>query len=365
MVKVVFRTEASTAIGTGHVMRCLTLAKALREKGANCSFIGREHPGDLFGLLEEEGFITYRLPVHFPSVEPNAIFNGGHTNYASWLGASSKQDEEDCLAILKNNKVDWIVVDHYALDAKWEKVIKAHVGKIMVIDDLANRPHYCDLLLDQNLGSMAGDYSGKVPSECKVLAGPKYALLRKEFSIYRKNSLARRQAPSLAHIIINLGGVDANNITRIILEVLAKVVLPRTSRITVIMGAKAPWLEDVKALSVVMPYQTDVLSGISNMAEIMASADLAIGAAGSASWERCCLGLPSISVVLAENQKPVLDALSRIGGVCALSLSEIERELPALIEQLKEQPGLLKEMSQVAANITDGKGVDRVLEWLL
>lgn len=366
MVKVLFRTDASSRIGTGHVMRCLTLARALREQGADCAFIGRGHPGNLFDLLEEEGFTTYRLPVTFHPVESKKNSNTAHTDYATWLGVTSEQDASDCLAVIEQSQPDWLVVDHYALDAKWEKALKPQVGKIMVIDDLANRVHECDLLLDQNLGSQVTDYTGKVPEGCKVLAGPQYALLRPEFSAHRDNSLSRRQLPSLAHLLITMGGVDADNATGAVLAALAKKSdLPETCRISVVMGAQAPWLEEVKARAAAMPFLTEVRSGISNMAEVMASADLAIGAAGSTSWERCCLGLPSITVVLAENQKLIAEALSQTGSAVALPLASIEQGLPDVITRLYKQPGALKTMSQAAAEVTDGKGVKKVMEWLL
>lgn len=364
MVKVLFRTDASSRIGTGHVMRCLTLARALREQDADCAFIGREHPGNLFDLLEGEGFTTYRLPVTHQPVESKKNSNTAHTDYATWLGVTSEQDASDCLAVIEQSQPDWLVVDHYALDAKWEKALRPHVGKIMVIDDLANRAHDCDLLLDQNLGSQAENYTGKVPEGCKILAGPQYALLRPEFSAHRDNSLARRQRASLAHILVTMGGVDADNATGAVLDALAKSELPETCRISVVMGAQAPWLEEVKARAAAMSCQTEVLSGISNMAEVMASADLAIGAAGSTSWERCCLGLPSLTVVLAENQRAIAEALSQTGSACAVPLASIEQDLPELVARLWKQPEALKAMSLAAAVVTDGEGVKKVLEWL-
>ena len=363
-MKIVFRADASIQIGTGHVMRCLTLAKALREGGAECAFVGREHLGNVFDLLEKEGFTAHRLPVSQWPVESPKNSNTGHTDYAAWLGITSEQDASDCLAVIEQSQPDWLVVDHYALDAHWEKALRPHIGKIMVIDDLANRSHDCDLLLDQNLGSQATDYIGKIPEGCKVLAGPQYALLRPEFNAHRDKSLARRQLPLLAHILVTMGGVDADNATGAVLDALKKSDLPKMCRISVVMGAQAPWLEEVKARAATMSCQTEVLSGISNMAEVMASADLAIGAAGSTSWERCCLGLPSLTVVLADNQKLIAEALSQTGSAVALPLASIEQDLPEVITRLHKQPGTLKTMSQAAAEVTDGQGVQKVMEWL-
>ncbi|ERS10120.1 hypothetical protein Q668_20930 [Alcanivorax sp. PN-3] len=365
MVTVFFRTDASTCIGTGHVMRCLTLAKALKEQGAECAFIGREHPGHLLDLLEKEGFACHRLPAPRPTIAPGDVSDNGGSDYAFWLGVPREQDANDCLPIIKQSQPDWLVVDHYALDADWEQRLRPHVGKIMVIDDLANRSHDCDLLLDQNLGRKASDYADKVPAACKVLTGPEFALLRPEFAAHRDSSLARRRtAPSLTHILVTMGGVDAHNATGSVLCALAKSHLPEACRISVVMGAKAPWLQQVQARAAAMPYQTEVLSGINNMAETMSSADLCIGAAGSTSWERCALGLPSLTVVLADNQEAIADALSQTGAALALTLTPLEEELPRHIARLQKQPGILKSMSDAAAGVTSGAGVATVMECL-
>lgn len=364
MVKVLFRTDASTSIGTGHVMRCLTLARALRGQGAECAFISRDHPGHLLDLLEKEGFSTHRLPAPQKPERAGESNLSACTDYTAWLGVAGAQDASDCLEVIKQGWADWLVVDHYALDSNWERALRPHVGKIMVIDDLANREHDCDLLLDQNLGSKETNYEGKVPSNCRLLTGSQYALLRPEFSVQRDSSLARRQFSSLAHILVAMGGVDSDNATGAVLDALAKSNLPKTCRISVVMGVQAPWLEQVKARAAAMPCRAVVLSGISNMAEFMGCADLAIGAAGSTSWERCCLGLPSLTVVLAENQKPIAEALSQNGCAFTLSLDSIDQVLPEMIAQLHMQPWVMEAMSLAAAKVTDGQGAKKVLEWL-
>lgn len=365
MVKVLFRTDASTRIGTGHVMRCLTLAKALKEQDAECVFICREHPGHLLDLLETEGFVTHRLSAPQPATVSGGASDNVGSDYAAWLGVTRDQDANDCLPLIKQSQPDWLVVDHYALDARWEQVLRPHVDKIMVIDDLANRAHDCDLLLNQNLGSKAADYEGKAPAACKVLTGPEFALLRPEFAAHRASSLARRKtAPSITHILVTMGGVDVDNVTGAVLNALTKSHLPESCRISVVMGAQAPWLQQVRAQAATMPHQTGVLSGISNMAEVMASADLAIGAAGSTSWERCALGLPSITVVLADNQQPIADALVRAGAALVLELTSIEEALPRHIARIKVQPSILKTMSDAAERVTSGTGVTKVMGWL-
>lgn len=367
-MNVVFRVDASTRIGTGHVMRCLTLAQGLRDQNVECEFICREHAGHLLDLLEKEGFKTHRLAVTQKLIASSENTMAEHTNYEAWLGVSSEEDVLDCIEFIKLSHPDWLVVDHYALDASWEKALKPHVGKILVIDDLADRPHDCDLLLDQNLGSNVADYVNKVTATCKVLTGPEFALLRPEFSSHRDKSLARRkEQPFLMHILVTMGGVDPDNATGAVLEALRKSNLPKTCRISVVMGARAPWLRKIQSQAETMPYRTEVLSGIFNMAEVMTAADLAIGAAGSTSWERCCLGLPSFMFVLAENQRGAAKALEDYG--CARLLGSFTDGL--VVQRLNKELASLQlenaliHMINNSCSITDGRGVSRLIDVMI
>src|SRR5690606_35975420 len=190
---------------------------------------------------------------------------------------------------------DWLIVDHYALDARWESQQKDFCGRLAVIDDLASRPHSCDLLLDQNLGRRMQDYSHLVADNCELLIGPDYALLRPEFISARKHSLERREKPVLRNLLISMGGVDKDNVTSHVLEALKPCLLPNDTRISVVMGANAPWAGLVQQQAAMMPWCTEVVFNVDNMAQRMAESDFAIGAAGSTSWERCCLGLPAFA----------------------------------------------------------------------
>ena len=274
------------------------------------------------------------------------------------------QDAEACTAILQELRPDWLIVDHYALNQRWETALQAHYRKLMVIDDLADRSHICDLLLDQNLGREVCDYSGLVPRHCRVLAGPKYALLRPEFAALREYSLERRQRPQLRNILITMGGVDQPNATGQVLDALKNCPLPDDCRLSVVMGLKAPWLEQVRATAAEMPWSTEVLVNISDMAQRMADCDLAIGAAGSTSWERCCLGVPTLMVVLAENQWPGAKALQS-GQAAQLvgEVSDLGAQLPVQLSTLLREHAL-ECMSSMAAQITDGLGVDFVADLL-
>lgn len=366
-MKIAFRADASLQIGTGHVMRCLTLADALAAHGAECVFICRAHPGNLLDLIRSKGHTAYALPITV-AVGANSFateITPQSPAHSHWLGATQSEDAAACATILAKLQPDWLIVDHYALDARWEESLKSHCRKLMVIDDLADRPHACDLLLDQTFSRQPEDYHAWVPADCRLLCGSQYALLRPEFAALRPYSLQRRTEPQLRHLLITMGGVDKDNATGQVLAALCDSPLPVDCRITVVMGATAPWLAEVERLAQVMPWPTQVRVGVSDMAQLMADSDLAIGAAGATSWERCCLGLPTIMLVLADNQRLVAQGLEQ--GQAARIIKQthdIASCLPGLLRELIGQPTALQLMSQSAARIVDGQGIATVIHLL-
>jgi UDP-2,4-diacetamido-2,4,6-trideoxy-beta-L-altropyranose hydrolase len=281
--------------------------------------------------------------------------------HSGWLGVSQEEDARATVIALAGKKYDWLVVDHYALDSRWESALRSRYEKLLVIDDLADRQHACDLLLDQNLGRTAADYANLVPEHCAVLAGPRLALLRPEFWALREYSLRRRESPALKHLLITMGGVDQPNASGQVLEALKTCPLPADCKITVVMGDKAPWLAQVYETAATMPWPTEVRVNISDMAQVMADSDLAIGAAGTTSWERCSLGLPVLLVVLAENQWPGARALLAAGAASLIGDASaiLEQLAPTLIPLLRGEA--LANMSRFASNISDGQGCARVV----
>lgn len=358
---VVFRTDASIQIGTGHVMRCLTLADALRQNNVNCTFVCRAHAGHLGELITQRGHAVLMLP------QVNAAFATSIETtpaHAVWLGCDWLTDAQQTQEAISQMKADWLVVDHYALDARWEKFIRHQCRKVMVIDDLADRPHDCDLLLDQNLGRSADHYNHLIFQNTPTLIGPLYALLRPEFAQYRASSLLRRNQPKLEHLLITLGGIDKENHTGALLQALMQSRLPDNLRITVVMGRYAPALTDVQALAQEMPCPTTVQVNTQQMAKLMTDSDLIIGAAGGTSWERCCLGVPSIVLVTADNQRTAADALEKMG---AIRLVHQCHDVPAIIIDLTlsaANPTQLNQLSEAARHVTDGNGSLRVLHAL-
>jgi len=258
--------------------------------------------------------------------------------------------------------LDWLVADHYALDSRWERAVCRCNAKLLVIDDLADRPHDCDLLLDQNLGRRAEDYDGLVPDHCTYLIGPEYALLRPEFAELRGEALIAREGRSLQSLMISMGGTDAADATSTVLEALREAPLPEDLQISVVMGSSAPALEIVRNIAPGMPWPTEVAVDVDDMAERMAAADLAIGAGGSTTWERCCLGLPAIIIETAGNQAGAAASMANDRAALIpkpLSAPDFAQSLGAVLAEASDSLNLAG-LSEAAAGICDGEGAARV-----
>ena len=334
-MKVVIRTDSSLKIGSGHVMRCLTLAEVLRETGAEVQFVCRKYAGNLNEMVRNKGFVVHELSVS-ENLEPCGISdNDAGNEYANWLGVSQEQDALETINVFQKNKPDWLIVDHYALGEVWEKQLRPHAQKIMVIDDLANRSHDCDLMLDQNY-FIDGEtrYEGLVQPSCTKLLGPKYALLRPEFAEARKHLNPRNG--KVQRVFVFFGGTDSDNVTGKALEALS---FPEFCylEIDVVIGSHNPHRAEIEQ-QVKMRPNTSLHVQIANMAELMAQADLAIGAGGATTWERLCLGLPSLVVTIAKNQTPFTKCLHQdsfltwLGGSKSIGTEDIRQALRNAVE---------------------------------
>ena len=347
-MNIIFRVDSSLKIGLGHLMRCLTLAQALKENGSEVKFICRKHEGSLIEKVRSSGFIAYELEA-FKETQVDTKL--AHSN---WLGVTQQKDADDCIEILKLEKVDWLIVDHYALDELWQKRLKPYYEKLMVIDDLADRKHQCDILLDQTFGCQQEDYLELIPKRCKLLLGSQYALLRPEFNKWRSYSLKRRSKPEFKQLLINMGGIDKDNITEKVLDKLKRCNLPKELKIIIVMGKFAPHLNNVKLTADTLPFKTKVKVDVGNLAEIMANSDIAIGAAGATSWERCCLGLSTIQIVIAKNQRTISENLAKINAIRLLKNLE---ELPGVINDYNIW---IEDVNKVNRLVTDGLGSNKV-----
>lgn len=348
---VAFRVDASVSIGAGHVMRCLTLADALRDKGFACYFFCRDLVGHMVSEIAGRGHNVTLLPT--PIAERRD----------TWLGVDCQFDASQCASAISEIMPKWLVVDHYGLDQIWEEELQALGPKIMVIDDLSNRPHMADLLLDQTHARHVRDYFGLVPDTCEILCGAQYALLRPTFAELRKQTLSRRHRATAKTLLLSMGGYDANNATGRIVDFLSTRKDLPFKFVDVVLGSQAPWLDDVRRQIRTLPFHAALHVDTPAMPNLIAQADLCIGAAGTSAWERCALGLPSILVVLADNQVGVAEQLTLSGA--ALSAGRIDegfeiRFQSALTNAL--QPGAKREMSKSAAEVTDGKGIIRLID---
>ncbi len=359
-MRVVFRVDASFDIGTGHIIRCLTLAEKLRESGADCFFISKAHEGHLINEVLQKGFKVYQLPA----ADSGFNHKGKHLAHASWLGCDWKTDASQTEAILKNICPEWLIVDHYALDENWEKAVSRFYGKLMVIDDLADRRHECDLLLDQNLvDDKDSRYQCKVSENCMTLLGAEYALLQ---SIYEKlHHQVRFRQGRIGRILVFFGGADKHNLTGRIISVL--IAFNRHDiEVDVVIAENSPFMksvcEQVRGCEHIFLH-----SGLSTLGHLMLKADLAIGAGGVSSWERLCLGLPTLVITMAENQIGIADYLFKqelikwMGHYDNVCDQQVFRALGNLLDQ-----GYVDESwSKRCWRLVDGKGVGRVCSLLM
>jgi UDP-2,4-diacetamido-2,4,6-trideoxy-beta-L-altropyranose hydrolase len=358
-MRVLFRADASVEIGTGHVVRCVTLADALRQQGADVAFACRALAGDLLGWLGQKNFKTLAL-------EDRSL---NHLEAVNTL-ISCQQIWGDEVP------VDWLVVDHYALDATWERAMRCQCRRIMVIDDLANRPHDCDLLLDQNqLDVEPNTYQRWVSPECQQLLGPKFALLRPEFTklrqhINKEEAGSHRFQPGrysdVANVLIFFGGSDPTGECFKALDALK--VLPPGVRLQVdlVAGAGNPQYETLQARCRNLPDVT-LHRQVNAMADLMHQATVSIGAGGGTTWERFCLGLPSLVIAVADNQVAISETLAQQGYHLYLGQSSLvtPTQLAEALQTMLAKPEQRQVFSQAGLALVDGQGTQRVLEAIL
>lgn len=317
-MRAVFRADASAHLGGGHVMRCLALAAELKNSGWTCVFATRRGTRETVPALDRSG-----MPVTVLDRADN--------------------DEAAALRDRWPDGVDWLIVDHYERDAGFERACRPWARRVMAIDDVVGRPHGCDVLLDQTLGRRREDYEALVPVVCHTLLGPGYALLRPEFMAARAGALQRRATRSGAgRIMVSFGLTDPHRLAERARHGIARAGIDAEVEVA------------------------DGSADAGEMADAMSRADIAIGAAGGTSWERCCLGLPSVLVVVAENQRMIADALANAGAATVIgwyedvAADDIARALRALVDDGARR----RRMSESAARVCDGLGAARVREVL-
>lgn len=358
-MKIVFRVDSSGLIGSGHFFRCKTLATELRKKGVDIHFVVRDLDGNLSSVLQEDAFRVSLLTAPEELTENNGVKN----QYSSWLTVSQRTDALETINVLDDLKYDWLIIDHYSLDIEWEMILKPYVKKILVIDDLQGKRHYCDLFLNQNFSLPGEDRFGSdLPEHAIKILGPSYALLRPEYREYRKKKRVRNNITK--KIFVFMGGSDNVNATSLVLRVLS---LPEFAHIELdlVIGASNTHKAEITDLAE-MRGSTNIHLPRAHLADLMSGADLAIGGSGGTTWERCCLGLPSLSIGVSNDQGPIAEALDEAGIVCYLgmlkdvTISSLSKKISAVLSDSSK----LREMSNRSLELVDGLGVDRIIKQL-
>ena len=361
-MKVVFRVDASQKIGSGHVMRCLALAEMLRSLGGSIDFIMRDYIGNLNEHVKRQGFNTYLLLDQNITIEQKNL-----NKYEQCTGFVQEIDAEKTIHILAFKKIDWLIIDHYEIDKVWENKLRLHSKKIMVIDDMANRHHNCDILLDQTFGRKELDYKGLVPDYCNLLLGSENSLLHSSFKKLRQKALQRRKNYNNTNsILISIGSMDEKNITSRVLKALSSIIWKNNTVVNVVLTSSAPYLQAVIDSLFKYKYPVNVLIDVTNMAELMLESDLAIGAGGTTSWERCCLALPTVLIILAENQRNVGERLAQVGATITIQENDkLENNIKQAVTDIMQDKILYMDMSNKAAEVSNGDGVKRVAEKII
>jgi len=329
--KAVFRADAGTDIGGGHVTRCLTLARALQNRGWTCNFVSIAGSRDVVSELAEDSAGMIEI------------------NPDKWNSTAS---------LCVTDRPDLLVIDHYGLDAKFESDARQHAGLVMAIEDRPGRYHDCDILFDQTFGRRPDAYRKYMANpDATVLAGSQYALLRPSFSRFRAKALGRSRK-NVERVLISFGATDPFGLAAPAARAALKA---GVSDVDIAVGRACPHLpelQDVAGLHDRVSLHVDA-----DIASLMAGSDVSVGAGGATAWERCCLGLPSIIAVLAENQSDVAAALEAAGAATIFDNSEAGwSTLPDKLGKLISSADRLQRMSNAAARVCDGMGAARVCD---
>jgi UDP-2,4-diacetamido-2,4,6-trideoxy-beta-L-altropyranose hydrolase len=335
-MNLLFRTDASLAMGTGHVMRCLALAQAWQDAGG----------GAVFGMAQTTAGVQARL-----AAEPYALslFSGA---------PGTESDSIQTISLAQERGVDWIVVDGYQFAADYQRGLKAAGFKVLFLDDYAHAaPYSADLVLNQNAYAGEKMYDAREPYT-RLLLGTDYCLLRREFAPWR--DWKRKTVPAGNKVLVTMGGSDPENFTSVVIGALRR--LPHVET-TVVVGGSNPHFQSLQALTSQSGSRMQLLNNVVNMPELMARADAAIAGAGTTCWEMCLLRLPMLLVDLAENQKPIAVTLNDLGAAIHLGTarnvmeSEIAERVVNLLASDAERAGL----SDRCGKLVDGRGAERVL----
>ena len=344
-MRILIRADASPTIGSGHIARCLTLARVLRKQGSHVAFACRQLPGHRLDALSGEGFETFTLPGRYPDEDPQQAIE----SMLPW------QADIDALDLLLEDhaEFDWIIVDHYGLDHHWQTAARRWAPRIAAVDDLATRRYSVDLLLNQNLSGLSDNYTPLLPEGCRTLLGPRYAMLREEF-----DCPAIDIKPEARRVLVNFGGFDAAMQTHHAMLALADFT---ELEVDFVAGVDNPAWAQMQALAQTRP-NWRLHSFVSDFHQRMTEADLFIGAGGGTSWERAALGLPTICIAVSNNQQVNGEVMAAAGAHVFMGARE-----QVSVTQLRDAIGfvagnvyLRQSLAERSRQMVDGRGALRV-----
>ena len=366
MRHIVFRVDSSRSIGSGHVMRCLALAEEIQQSNPSTliCFVCKRHLGNVNNWIKLRGFTLLEFDLQHVSAQtltvPQARERALPPHYM-WVGGSIQSDGEKTAKYCKQQDVTWVVVDHYGLDYRWERLVCKSGVKLLAIDDLCDRVHECDALLDQTYLRGREDYANLVPQNTKLLLGPDYALIARKFREKRCTKRTQKaQSDRDFKVLITFGGADPTDFTSKTLEVLKRQSWFTNLKLTVVLG---PQYEntDLIELSLKELEGARILSSVTNIADLMVETDVCVSAAGSTVWELCCLGVPSILISTAGNQRDIAENLGR--NEIMLRAQQVE-EIPNLLHRLMTDQAMRELLSGNAKRICEGNGPEMVAEMM-
>ncbi len=343
-IQVACRVDSSPHIGEGHFRRCLLLANQCATKGVHFEFFCRELTPNNSRQLEQSSFRLTWLPET----------------------TSRQQDADALLHILRQRKSvpNLLLVDSYLLDGKWEEIFHNLIPSVVVLDDLADRPHHCTTLIDPSPLRVKTDYLHLVPPGTRLLLGADYTLLQNNFAAYHQVFRDGRQEKKQNLIHLFFGATDPANHT----FVYAKLLLENLADVTVKVaaGPDYPFAETLAALHLEYEKRLQYTIGVDDMAAHMAECQLAIGAPGTATWERICLGIPQLLLATNDNQINILQRLHNakfchyLGKADSCSPHSILEVTNRLLTDENQRRKLLINCPKI-----DGKGASRVVHALL
>lgn len=360
-LKVAIRADASVEQGTGHLMRCLVIADALRERGHKCIFVTQPFLPKLIKQIKDRKHRVVILNNDAPHPEGSVVCD----EYLKWLGRSVARDAFETFSVINREKPDVIIADHYAIDATWMKHVASNDLKKVIIDDLANREHFCDILIDQNFGRIPQHYDQLVPKETTILAGSEYVFIKEDFKKNREKMQADRLERDPRHLNICMGGVDKENSSFRILETIMKLEYFKNWSVDVVLRSSSPNAKMLNQYVENHPRNVKVYFDYDNMASLFGKADLAIGAGGVTLWERCCVGLPTLLLTIADNQVPAALAMSKTGAIVYsgdIREKNWQTKLGSNLSMISTKLDIIHQMSRKAFCICDGNGLGKVCD---